>query len=66
LKHHAAVCSSNCSQGPFHDDNRATARKHAGDAVDHITWIGDVMEGGRGDDCVDLWERFGALDSSRW
>src|SRR5437762_14261212 len=48
--------------GPFHDDDGATARKRAGDPVDHIGWIGDVMEGGGGDDCVNLWTKLGALE----
>jgi hypothetical protein len=48
--------------GPLHDDDRATARKRAGDAVDYFSWIGDVMEGGGGDDRVDLRRKFGALE----
>jgi hypothetical protein len=30
--------------GPFHDDERATACEGAGDAVDDLSWIGNVME----------------------
>src|SRR6266487_2882059 len=48
--------------GPFHDDGGATARKRACDPVDHIGWIGDVMEGGGGDDCVNLRRKLGALE----
>ncbi len=47
--------------GPLHDDDRATARKRAGDAVDHSGWIGDVMEGSGGDDRV-VRRKFGALE----
>jgi hypothetical protein len=30
--------------GPFHHDERATACERAGDAVDDLGWIGNVME----------------------
>jgi hypothetical protein len=33
--------------------------------VDHVRWIGDVMEGGRGDDCTDLPRKCGALEPNR-
>jgi hypothetical protein len=46
---------------PLHDDDRAAAHECAGDAVDHISWIGDVMEGGGGDR-IDLRRKFGALE----
>jgi hypothetical protein len=49
---------------PLHDDDRATVRKRAGDVVDHSSWIGDVMEGGAGDDRV-VRRKFGALELDR-
>src|SRR5438874_13074343 len=46
---------------PFHDDDRATARERADDPVDHVGWIGGVMEGGGGDDCVESPREPGAV-----
>jgi hypothetical protein len=46
--------------GPLHDDDRATARKRAGDAIERISWMVDVMEGREGDDRIDFWEVRGA------
>jgi hypothetical protein len=29
---------------PLHDDERAFAPERVGDAVDHLCWIGDVLQ----------------------